>query len=151
MENTKNTAADKKLNPKDGLLSEDRKIELRKQAADKARELAVEEEEERFLEAEIRKAKAKESAARGQVTNEELIRHTVNLGPSAKQVKINGTIYLHGMTYELPKSVFNVIQETEFRTWMHEDSRQGASDNPYKLRGRTISGRGNFAAGVARA
>lgn len=151
MEKDEKKAADK-LKPTSGLLSEERKIELRKQAADEARKEAEDAEAEVFLAAELKKAKATEAHRRGHVTNEEIVRHRINLGPSAKHVKINGTVYLHGATYDIPKSVFNVIQETEFRTWRHEDARKGETENPYALRDRTVmSGRGSFASGVARA
>lgn len=133
----------------EGLLSEDTKIALRKKAKEIARKKAQEDAEDKFLEAETKKAEAEENVRNGITTNMEIVEHRINLGPSAKQIKINGQIYMHGVKYKLRKDVYDCIREVEYRTWMHEDSRQGVSDNPYKLQGRKISGRGGFVGGVA--
>jgi hypothetical protein len=123
-----------------GLLSEDDKKALRAKAREMAKKKAQEKQEDEFLALEVEKAEAEESERLGIVTNQEIIEYTINLGPSADHVRLNGRIYQHNSTYKLTKDVYDCIRDIEHRTWEHERVRLGDDENAYRLSGRSSLG-----------
>ena len=105
------------------------KVVAKKEAKDKV--------EEDFLKSEIAKARRTEEAKYGLVdSEEELVRHTVNLSSASDRHLINGKAYLHGHTYEVPKSVADGMRDTEFRGHEQERIRKGHKVNEYGFRDR---------------
>lgn len=47
---------------------------------------------------------------------------TLDLAPHQETISLDGTIYFHGSTYTVPKSVFDVMLEVQSRGWDHEES-----------------------------
>lgn len=68
---------------------------------------------------------------------------TIDLAPFAPFIKLDGRLYEHGRTYAVPRKVFNTLNEQMFRTWQHEGTLHGESDNAYRRssmqRGRSVN------------
>jgi hypothetical protein len=50
---------------------------------------------------------------------------TVNLAPYCAMVTLDGTMYFHGIDYEVPYSVARTIEDVMARTWEHQNEIQG--------------------------
>lgn len=50
---------------------------------------------------------------------------TVNLAPYAAMVMLDGTMYFHGVDYDVPYSVARSIEDVMARTWEHQNEIQG--------------------------
>jgi hypothetical protein len=75
---------------------------------------------------------------------EEMVEHTVDIGPSGPGVRIDGKWFQHGNTYTVPLGLRRTLLEIEHRTWRHEDSISdgGARENAYRRAGiTTLRGR----------
>lgn len=57
---------------------------------------------------------------------------TIDLAPFAPFIKLDGRLYEHGRTYAVPRKIFNTLNEQMFRTWQHEGTLHGESDNAYR-------------------
>lgn len=131
------------------VLGEDRKRELRKQAAEAARKKVEEEAEEKFLAEETEKAMEAERKKNDAGSKLDFVEYRLNLAPSCKQIRLNGTVYMHGVKYKLRRDVYDCIRDIESRGWVQEELRLGADDNPYKIRGRTRLSARNTNAGAS--
>lgn len=60
--------------------------------------------------------------------------YRIDLAPcGGTEVKINGTPYYHGSTYEFDTDLLRSIKEIVARTWDHENNIMGANENVYKV------------------
>jgi hypothetical protein len=50
---------------------------------------------------------------------------TVNLAPYCAMVMLDGTMYFHGIDYEVPYSVARTLEDVMARTWEHQNEIQG--------------------------
>jgi hypothetical protein len=118
------------------ILSEDEQDALRAKAKEMALKKAKEKAEDDFLKAELAKAEAEQNKKMGLNSNEEMVLHTVNLSSAADRHIINGRHYVHGHTYEVPKSLADCMRDTEFRGQVQEDIRKGNNRNEFGYRER---------------
>lgn len=119
-----------------GLSAKERKALVAK-AKEIAKKEAKEKAEDDFLKAEVAKAKREEEAKYGLVDpDEEIVRHTVNLSSAADRFLVNGKAYLHGHTYEIPKTLADCLRDMEFRGHEQERIRKGQKINEYGFRNR---------------
>jgi hypothetical protein len=64
--------------------------------------------------------------------DEEVFLLTIDVAPYADRVTLDNVIYLHGITYELPKRVYDTVKEIMGRTWEHESTRGNPNANFYQ-------------------
>lgn len=64
--------------------------------------------------------------------DEEVFYLTVDLAPYAPSIILDGVIYLHGSTYEVPKRQYDTMREIVARTWGHEHSIGNANSEFYR-------------------
>lgn len=97
------------------LVSEERRAALRQLAAEEIQKEEREKEEEKLLE-------AFKKEERGKLIPEEAIHTiTIDLAPcGGDHIRINGDIFMHGYTYEVPKSQKDTLLEIQARTYRHE-------------------------------
>jgi hypothetical protein len=118
-------------------LSKKEKDALKKKARGIAEKEAKQKIEDDFLKAEVAKAKREEEAKYGLADEEEeIVRYTVNLSSASDRHLINGKAYLHGHTYEVPKSLADCMRDTEYRGHEQERLRKGQKTNEFGLRHR---------------
>lgn len=59
--------------------------------------------------------------------------YRIDLAPcGGLDIKINGQQYVHGETYKFTTDLLRSVKEIVSRTWAHENSINGANENPYK-------------------
>jgi hypothetical protein len=67
----------------------------------------------------------------------------LDLAGHSDRIRLDGTIFFHGITYGVPRAVFESLRETVQRGWKHEFEVGGANRNAYQrpldtqLNGRT--------------
>lgn len=115
------------VEPDTSLLSEEQKAKLRAQARKEHEDQLRGKQERAFISAE------KDRLDREAEPSEQLIRFTVELPNYCEKIVIDGTVYFHGTTYELPLRQFYVVREIVEGNWAHEMEVQGRSRD----RGRT--------------
>ena len=60
--------------------------------------------------------------------------YRIDLAPcGGTEVKINGTPYYHGSTYEFRTDTLRTVKEIVSRTWAHENNIMGNNENVYKV------------------
>jgi len=60
--------------------------------------------------------------------------YRIDLAPcGGTEVKINGTPYYHGSTYEFRTDLLRTVKEIVARTWDHENNIMGSNENAYKV------------------
>lgn len=64
--------------------------------------------------------------------NEEMHYFTCDLAPFADRIIIDGVVYMHGSTYELPSKQFKSMSEIAARTWEHEAEIGNANSQFYR-------------------
>lgn len=64
--------------------------------------------------------------------DEEMFLFTVDLAPFADRIMLDGTIYMHGATYEVPHKQFDTMREIAARTWEHEREIGNANSQFYR-------------------
>lgn len=57
---------------------------------------------------------------------------TLNLYPGSARIVIDGAIYLHGHTYTVGKSVYDLLCEIISRGWGHQREIEGKDSNMYR-------------------
>lgn len=69
--------------------------------------------------------------------------YRIDLAPcGGLDLKINGEQYVHGETYKFTTDLLRSVKEIVARTWAHENSINGANENPYKqAQNRILGGR----------
>lgn len=96
------------------LLSSDEIVEIRERARKQAqlemKQLAEKEVLEQFLEQERRKLEPEQ----------ELVFVLLDLPPFAKEIRLDGRIYHHGRVYEVPRGVYEMMNEIMARGWAHD-------------------------------
>lgn len=76
--------------------------------------------------------------------------YRIDLAPAGgTEIKINGTPYYHGSTYKFDTDLLRSIKEIVARTWAHENSINGANENPYKQAQNKVIGSGRGIPGWA--
>lgn len=106
------------------------------------KELAAIKAEALAAEREAQKKQAKEQLlegfrreARQQIDPTEEIRTvTIDLAEYADRVMLDGVVYFHGQTYQLPKRVFDVVNEVMRRAQEHEHEISGKKRAQFKAR-----------------
>ncbi len=69
--------------------------------------------------------------------------YRIDLAPcGGLDIKINGIQYVHGETYKMDTDLLRCVKEIVARTWGHENSINGANENPYKQAQNRILGGG---------
>jgi carboxylesterase type B len=59
--------------------------------------------------------------------------YRIDLAPcGGLDIRINGQQYVHGETYKFSTDLLRSVKEIVSRTWAHENSINGANENPYK-------------------
>ena len=110
------TPLPKHLKKEDGpLVSDERRAALRKLAEENIHKAEREKEEEKLL-AQFEKEE------RGKLIPAEAIHSiTIDLAPcGGDHIRINNDIFMHGFTYDVPKSQLDTILEIQSRTYRHE-------------------------------
>lgn len=82
-----------------------------------------------FLEQEIERAR-KDAGLKDK--DEEEIAVTIDLPGFAQSIVINGTHYMHGHSYNVPRSRYIDIQAQMQKSWEHEDEIGGANRDHYR-------------------
>src|ERR1700693_4859903 len=60
--------------------------------------------------------------------------YRIDLAPcGGTEIKINGTPYYHGSTYEFRTDILRLVKENVARTWDHEKHIMGSNENAYKV------------------
>jgi hypothetical protein len=60
--------------------------------------------------------------------------YRIDLAPcGGTEIKINGTPYYHGSTYEFRTDTLRTVKEIVSRTWAHENNIMGNNENVYKV------------------
>src|ERR1700675_218429 len=60
--------------------------------------------------------------------------YRIDLAPcGGTEIKINGTPYYHGSTYEFRTDTLRTVKEIVARTWDHENNIMGSNENVYKV------------------
>lgn len=115
-----------------GLFSPDELAEIQEEAA--AEELAEQRKEarKRILAAERLKVRQKVDP------HEELRTITLDLAGHSDRIVLDGVIYLHGRTYNVPKRVYDAILDCAARGWEHENEVGGANRDAYRKPRETI-------------
>lgn len=57
---------------------------------------------------------------------------TIDVAPFADRITIDNVIYLHGLTYEVPRRMFDSMREVIARTWKHEHDIGNANSQHYR-------------------
>src|SRR5690606_20538624 len=57
---------------------------------------------------------------------------TLDLAPYAPSIVLDGVVYFHGSTYEVPKRQYDTMREIVARTWGHEQSIGNANSEFYR-------------------
>ena len=79
----------------------------------------------------------------GEENGKDMWWYRIDLAPAGgTEIKINGTPYYHGSTYKFDTDLLRSIKEIVARTWAHENSINGANENPYKQAQNRILGSG---------
>jgi len=104
------------------ILTDEEKAEIRKRAREQVAESRKKDATEAYLKAAIREEQ------REYEPQEVLEDFTVDLAEYAPYIAINGSLYFHGVTYEVPYSQARCMAEIQQATWRHErEWREGKS------------------------
>lgn len=82
----------------------------KKQALLEHKQIAEKEVLEQFLEQERRKLEPEQ----------ELVYILLDLPPFAKEIRLDGRVYHHGRVYEVPRGVYETMNEIMARGWAHD-------------------------------
>lgn len=108
------------------LLTAAEKAALREKALERVNKERKEAAMDAFLAQEI------DLARRGHMPAEEMKYITLDMAGHSDRIMLDGVIYFHGQTYEVPKRVYDVLAETIGRGWEHEDEVGGANREQYR-------------------
>lgn len=107
-------------------LSEDVKAALRAKAREKVAQERQDAAMDAFLKIEIEKARRSHSP------DEEMKYITLDMAGHSDRIMVDGVIYFHGQTYEVPKRLYDVLQDIVSRGWEHENEVGGANRDFYR-------------------
>lgn len=108
------------------LLSDEEKTLLRAKALERVAKERKEQAMDAFLAAEI------EQARRAHLPGEEMKYISLDMAGHSDRIMIDGVVYFHGQTYEVPKRLYDVLAEVVSRGWEHEDEIGGANRDSYR-------------------
>lgn len=108
------------------LLSDAEKAELRAKARERVDRERKEASMDAFLAAEI------DAARRAGLPQEEMKFIALDMAGHSDRIMLDGIIYFHGQTYEVPKHTYDVLREVVARGWEHEDEIGGANRDMYR-------------------
>lgn len=108
------------------LVTEERKAELRALAKKKQTDELRKIQEDQLL------AQYEQEAKEEAIPDEELRPLTINLPPSHDRITIDGTMYLHGGTYDFAKARYDSVLEQLQRAWNHEFEIEGKAMERYR-------------------
>ena len=100
-------------------LSDDDKVLIREKAAEHVKKARKEKAEAEYLRIAIREEE------REYEPTEALEDFYVDLSPYAPYMAFNGTMYFHGITYEVPYSLARSMAEQQWYTWQHQNEIDG--------------------------
>lgn len=109
---------DKRLD-EDDLLSADDRAQIKAKAREHVRKKRRDEAEAKLLAKEIR---AEEISLNPLEQYEDV---TIDLAPYAPFISLDGVMYFHGITYNLPYSKARTIDDVSARTWEHDNEVHG--------------------------
>lgn len=118
---------DKRIPIKMELLSKEDLEAIRREA--KASVLAEMQQDARdaYFNQEVKRLK------REHIPSEQIVSVSVDLAPFLPHIAIDGLLFFHGYTYDVPRTQAIVIYEQMQRSWMHQDEIEGRSRfNPYR-------------------
>lgn len=107
-------------------LTEEEKGLLRTKALERVAKERKEAAMDAFLATEI------DLARRAHVPNEEMKYISLDMAGHSDRIMIDGVVYFHGQTYEVPKRLYDVLKEVVGRGWEHEDEIGGANRDVYR-------------------
>ena len=99
----------------DALLSEQDKADLRTQAE----KLVAEDFKKAARELYLKKAVAE--VRQGYAPEEQIVGCKIDLPGHSKEIRINNHVYHHGITYDVPLSVYRSLADIMFCAWKHEE------------------------------
>lgn len=108
------------------LLSDAEKAALRERALERVAKERKEHAMDAFLEQEIAQAR------KAHLPAQEIKYISLDMAGHADRIMIDGVVYFHGQTYEVPKCLYDVLAEVVARGWEHEDEIGGANRNSYR-------------------
>lgn len=108
------------------LLSDEVKASLRAKALERVNKERADAAMDAFLATEIEKAR------RSHMPSQEMKYISLDLAGHSDRIMLDGTVYFHGQTYEVPKSTYDVLREVVSRGWQHEDEIGGANSDVYR-------------------
>jgi hypothetical protein len=108
------------------LLSEADKAALRAKARERVDKERRDAAMDAFLGSEV------ELARRAHIPNQEMKYITLDLAGHSLFIMLDGTVYFHGETYEVPKMVYDTMAEIVSRGWEHESEIGGANRELYR-------------------
>lgn len=108
------------------LLSAEDKANLRQRARDKVMKERKQRAEDAFL------AAAVEEERHANDPEYEQKRITLNLAGHSDRIMLDGTVFFHGMTYNVPFPVYQSLKEVQARGWDHEDEVGGVNRDLYR-------------------
>lgn len=115
----------------------DRKLFTAKELEELEAEVTIEISDEMLDEARQRvreslKAQKRLEMQRKLDPDEELYFCTIDLAPFADRMTLDGVVYLHGATYEVPHRQYDTMREIMSRSWQHEASIGNANSDNYR-------------------
>ena len=108
------------------LLSDAEKTALRTKALERVNQERKDAAMDAFLADEVSKAR------RAHLPEEEMKYISLDMAGHSDRIMIDGTVYFHGQTYEVPKRLYDVLREVVGRGWEHEDEIGGANRDVYR-------------------
>lgn len=108
------------------MLTDDEKAQLRAKARERVEQERRDAAMDIFLQQEI------ELARRAYIPSQEMKLLFLNMAGHSDRIMIDGVVYFHGQTYEVPKSLYDVLNEVVARGWDHEDEIGGANRDVYR-------------------
>jgi len=106
------------------LVNHERELEIRAKAEAMVREERIREEEKRILNAEVARLRR---AADPVGHNDDVVNITLDLAPHQPDIRLDGVVYYHGMTYKVKRRVADTMREIAARGWKHQDEIDGKS------------------------
>lgn len=124
------------------LLEPSEQLSIREQAEKQVADEAAEIARKTLLEQEVEAARERRGL---KGVKEEICAITIDLPAFAAAIVINGTHYIHGFSYNVPRSLYVDIKSQMQASWRHEQEIGGANREHYrkpllkKLRGDAVA------------
>lgn len=109
------------------LLTKEEIAEIKRQAKASLLEEMKQDARDEYFNKELKRLR------RAEIPAEQIVQVSVDLAPFLPHICLDGLMFFHGYTYDVPRSQAIVIYEQMQRSWMHQDEIEGRSRfNPYR-------------------